>query len=80
MFAPYGSGRFLSLFRTKIDTLSLTYVDGSGGVHGVVFSMPEGSSTAAKVALLAQGAKTSVPIEPGATPPASAPKPQGRKP
>jgi hypothetical protein len=80
MFAPYGSGRFLSLFRTKIDTLSLTYVDGSNGVHGVVFSMPEGSSTAAKIALLAQGAKTSVPVEPGAAPSASAPKPQGRKP
>jgi hypothetical protein len=80
MFAPYGSGRFLSLFRTKIDTFSITYVDASGGVHGAVFSMPEGTSAAAKKALLAQGAKTSVPIEPAATPPASAPKPQGRKP
>ena len=79
MFAPYGSGRFLSLFRTKIDTLAITYVEPSGAVHGAVFSMPEGSSQAAKIALLAQGAKTSVPVEPGPTPPPSAPKPQGRK-
>jgi hypothetical protein len=80
MFAPYGSGRFLSLFRTKIDTLAITYVEPSGAVHGAVFSMPQGSATAAKIALLAQGAKTSVPVEPGPTPPASAPKPHGRKP
>jgi hypothetical protein len=80
MFAPYGSGRFLSLFRTKIDTFSITYVDTAGGVHGAVFSMPEGTATPAKIALLAQGAKTSVPVEPGPTPPPSAPKPQGRKP
>jgi hypothetical protein len=80
MFAPYGSGRFLSLFRTKIDTFSITYVDASGGVHGAVFSMPQGTATPAKIALLAQGAKTSVPVEPGPTAPPSAPKPQGRKP
>jgi hypothetical protein len=81
MFAPYGSGRFLSLFRTKIDTLSITYVDASGGVHGAVFSMPKGKAVAAKTALLAQGAKTSVPMSPGAdTPPQTSPKPQGKKP
>ncbi len=80
MFAPYGSGRFLSLFRTKIDTLSITYVDASGGVHGAVFSTPLGKAMAAKAALLAQGAKTSVPIEPGTTTQPQASKPQGRKP
>jgi hypothetical protein len=63
MFAPYGSGRFLSLFRTKIDTLSLTYTDSSGGVHGVLFALTEGNALGAKKALLSQGAKTSVPVE-----------------
>ncbi|HTS11407.1 MAG TPA: hypothetical protein VMH00_04760 [Candidatus Limnocylindrales bacterium] len=81
MFAPYGSGRFLSLFRTKIDTLSITYVDASGGVHGAVFTMPSGKVVAAKTALLAQGAKTSVPMTPGtSTQPMPSSKPQERKP
>jgi hypothetical protein len=63
MFAPYGGGRFLSLFRTKIDTLSIQYVDPSGGVHGVIFTLMEGNALGAKKALLLQGAKTSVPPE-----------------
>jgi hypothetical protein len=63
MFAPYGGGRFLSLFRTKIDTLSLQYSDPSGGVHGVIFALSEGNALGAKKALLNQGAKTSVPPE-----------------
>lgn len=60
MFAPYGSGRFLSLFRTKIDVLSLTYTDANGGIHGVVFTLPEGTALGAKKALVLQGAKTSI--------------------
>ncbi|HUJ32055.1 MAG TPA: hypothetical protein VLY23_12295 [Candidatus Acidoferrum sp.] len=81
MFAPYGSGRFLSLFRTKIDTLSITYVDASGGVHGAVFTMPHGKVVAAKTALLAQGAKTSVPMGPGtSSQPLPSSKPQERNP
>jgi hypothetical protein len=63
MFAPYGAGRFLSLFRTKIDTLSIEYLDPSGGVHGAIFTLPEGNALDAKKALLSQGAKTSVPVE-----------------
>src|SRR2546423_140816 len=31
MAAPYGGGRFLSLFRTKIDTLTIRYRDAEGG-------------------------------------------------
>src|SRR5216683_7129169 len=38
MFAPYGGGRFLSLFRSKIDTLSIEYLDPSGGMHGAIFT------------------------------------------
>jgi hypothetical protein len=67
MFGPYGSGRFLSLFRTKIDTLSLTYADNSGAMHGVVFVVPKGKGVECKRALLAQGAKTSVPLGAGVT-------------
>jgi hypothetical protein len=63
MFAPYGSGRFLSLFRTKIDTLSIEYLDPSGGVHGAIFTLAQGNALGAKKALLSQGAKTSVPVE-----------------
>lgn len=63
MFAPYGGGRFLSLFRTKIDTLAIEYVDTSGGIHGAIFILREGNADAAKKALLSQGARTSVPAE-----------------
>jgi len=63
MFAPYGGGRFLSLFRTKIDTLAIEYVDTSGGMHGAIFILREGNAAAAKKALLSQGARTSVPAE-----------------
>jgi hypothetical protein len=63
MFAPYGSGRFLSLFRTKIDTLAIEYVDASGGIHGAIFTLKKGNALGAKKALLSQGAKTSVPVE-----------------
>lgn len=60
MFAPYGGGRFLSLFREKISVLAITYVDSSGGVHGAVFTFPAGNSHSAKKALMMQGAKTSI--------------------
>jgi hypothetical protein len=57
MAAPYGGGRFLSLFRTKIDTLTVQYRDGDGGLHGAIFTMPVGSAEVIKKELLAQGAK-----------------------
>jgi len=63
MFAPYGGGRFLSLFRTKIDTLAIEYVDISGGLHGAIFILKKGNAAAAKKALLSQGARTNVPAE-----------------
>ena len=40
MAAPYGSGRFLALFRTKFDTLTLRYRDENGALHGVIFALP----------------------------------------
>ena len=67
MLAPYGSGRFLSLFRTKLDSLTIKYRDADGGLHGAVFTMGVGKAEVLKKELLAQGAHTTVPIEEGAT-------------
>jgi hypothetical protein len=61
MAAPYGGGRFLSLFRTKIDTLTVQYRDDAGGLHGAIFTMPVGSAEVIKRELLAQGAHTTAP-------------------
>jgi hypothetical protein len=59
-FAPYGAGRFLSLFRTKLDTVTIKYRDSDGGLHGAIFTMPVGQAEAIKKELLAQGARTTV--------------------
>jgi len=63
MLAPYGGGRFLSLFRTKLDTLTIKYRDTDGGLHGAIFTMPVGKADLLKKDLLAAGAHTSVPTE-----------------
>jgi len=60
MAAPYGGGRFLSLFRTKIDTLTVAYRDTDESLHGVIFTMPAGTAKGIKKQLVAQGARTSV--------------------
>lgn len=69
MFGPYGSGRFLSLFRTKIDTITINYHDSSGALHGAVFTMPTGKAEAVKQDLLAEGAHTTIPTEPAPSAP-----------
>src|SRR5262249_57103176 len=56
MAAPYGSGRFLSLFRKKVDTLCIQYRDGDGSLHGVLFTLPVGAAEGVKKKLVAQGA------------------------
>jgi hypothetical protein len=58
MAAPYGGGRFLSLFRTKIDTLTIRYRDVDGGLHGAIFTMPLGKADGIKKELLTSGAHT----------------------
>src|SRR6267154_849433 len=58
MAAPYGGGRVLSLFRTKIDTLTVEYRDPDGGLHGAIFTMPVGTADVIKKELVAQGAHT----------------------
>ena len=60
MAAPYGGGRFLSLFRTKIDTLTVQCRDANGGLHGAIFTMPAGTADGIKKELLAEGAHTTV--------------------
>jgi hypothetical protein len=61
MFGPYGSGRVLSMFRAKIDSLTIQYRDDNGGLHGVIFTMPAGTAEALKQKLIVQGAHTSIP-------------------
>jgi hypothetical protein len=63
MFAPYGGGRFLSLFRSKVDTLTIQYRDTNGGLHGAIFTMPLGKADPFKKDLVSQGARTSIPIQ-----------------
>lgn len=58
MAAPYGGGRFLSLFRKKIDTLAIQYHDVSGALHGAIFTMPVGAANAIKTELVSGGAHT----------------------
>jgi hypothetical protein len=60
MAAPYGGGRFVSLFRKKVDTLTVEYRDAEGALHGVIFTMPLGTADAIKKELIAQGANTTV--------------------
>ena len=48
MAAPYGGGRFLSLFRKEIDTLTLKYRDATGSLHGVIFTLPAGNADGIK--------------------------------
>lgn len=60
MAAPYGGGRFLSLFRKKIDTLTVEYRDADGAFHGVIFRTPSGKADAIQKELIAQGAHTTL--------------------
>lgn len=62
MFAPYGSGRVLGMYRSKIDSLTIQYRDDDGGLHGAVFTLPAGTAESFKRALIKQGAHTTIPI------------------
>jgi len=70
MAAPYGGGRFLSLFRRKIDTLTIRYRGVDGGLHGAIFTMPVGAANAIK-AELAGGTHTATAGEPTTAIPSS---------
>jgi hypothetical protein len=75
MAAPYGGGRVLSLFRTKIDTLTVEYRNPDGGLHGAIFTMSAGTADAIKKQLVAQGAHTTATGEPTAVPSPSSTSP-----
>ena len=77
MFGPYGSDRFMSLFRTKLDTLTIQFRDADGGLHGVVFTMPVGTAEVKKNELIALGAHTSIPNQ--GSPSADSPNTPGVK-
>jgi hypothetical protein len=72
--APFGSGRVLSLFRTKFDTLTIQYRDADGGLHGVIFTVPLGKAEMIKQELIAHGAHTSIPTQEDPKKPASDPR------
>jgi hypothetical protein len=63
MFGPYGSDRFMSLFRSKLDTLTIQYRDADGGLHGAIFTAPVGTADVIKNELIALGAHTSIPTQ-----------------
>jgi hypothetical protein len=79
MAAPYGSGRFLSLFRKKIDTLTIQYRDGDGSLHGVIFAMPVGAAEGIRKDLVAQGATTAAPAPPDQGPTDPSPSPRNEE-
>jgi hypothetical protein len=54
---PYGSGRALSLLRSKIDTFTIEYRDSDGALHGAIFTMPVGKADPLRDELLSQGAQ-----------------------
>ena len=56
MAAPYGGGRFLSLFRKKIDTLTIQYRDPDGSLHGAIFTLRAGTADDLRRDLVAHGA------------------------
>jgi hypothetical protein len=60
---PYGSGTVLSLFRKKLDSLTIQYRDADGGLHGAIFTMPVGKAEMIKKELIAQGAHTTIPTQ-----------------
>jgi hypothetical protein len=61
---PFGGSRFLSLFRRKVDTLTLEYRDENGALHGAILTLKPGEAAEVKKQLLAAGAHTSMPPEP----------------
>ena len=60
---PYGSGSALPLLRKKLDTLTIQYRDADGGLHGAIFTVPRGRAEAIQKELIAQGARTTTPMQ-----------------
>jgi len=57
---PYGGGRVVSLFsHKKYDSLTVEYLDSSGGFHGAIFQLAKGQGQTFKNDLIAHGAHIS---------------------
>jgi hypothetical protein len=54
---PYGGGRLIALFsHKKFDSVTVEYVDSSGGFHGAIFQIQKGQGQVLRDGLVAQGA------------------------
>jgi hypothetical protein len=54
---PFGGGRVVSLFsHKKYDSLTIEYLDSSGGFHGSIFQLAKGKGQTVKNNLMAHGA------------------------
>ena len=63
--APFGGGRVVSLFaHKKYDTLTLEFVDSSGGVHGAIFQLKKGQGELVRDQLVARGVSSRAGEEP----------------
>jgi hypothetical protein len=64
---PFGGGRAISLFsHKKYDTLTVEYLDSTGGRHGVIFQLSKGNAQVIRDALVAEGARIAQPEDHGA--------------
>jgi hypothetical protein len=60
--APYDSGAALSvLLRTKVDVLTVSSRDSSGGLHYAILALPKGQGEQERAQLIAAGAHVSAP-------------------
>jgi hypothetical protein len=60
--APYGTGHALTLLlRTKVDILTVSYHESSGGMHGAIFALPKGQADKLRDELMHAGAHATDP-------------------
>jgi hypothetical protein len=66
MAAPYDSGAALSLLlRRKVDILTVSYRDSSGGLHAAILALPRGQADTERAQLISAGAHASPPAGEG---------------
>ena len=62
---PFGGGRVVSLFsHKKYDSLTIEYLDATGGFHGAIFRLAKGQGQTFKTGLMARGAHIIQPEDP----------------
>jgi hypothetical protein len=63
---PFGGGRVVSLFsHKKYDSLTIEYLDSSGGFHSAIFRLTKGRGETVKSDLIARGAQVTPSEDPG---------------